>query len=112
MVSAARKPYKFLPLPVDFNPVVITVDEACSYARQSRWTTFQKIRQGRYRTFLDGRIRKIEFASVVEDMERLRAGAHQGPVAAPPPSEPAVVKRPTGRPRKKPKPETATASAG
>jgi hypothetical protein len=45
-------PYKFLPLPGDFNPLIITVNECCAYARQSRWTTFQKIRQGRYRTSL------------------------------------------------------------
>ena len=102
--------YKFLPLPAEFNPVVITVDECCAYARQSRWTTFQKIRQGRYRTFLDGRIRKIEFASVVEDMERLRAGAHPGPVAPPQSAEPVVAKRRRGRPRKHPKPESSVAA--
>jgi hypothetical protein len=100
-------PYKYLPLPPGFRPKYATIDQVCSYACQSRWTTFAKIRAGRYRTIKDGRITKVEFDSVVEDFERLKAGAVKEPVE---PVQP-VAKRPVGRPRKHPKPEPANASA-
>lgn len=96
--------HKYLPLPADFHPVHATVDEVCAYARQSRWTTFKKIKLGRYRTYKDGRITKIIFTSVIADIERLMTGGS----ASAAPLEP-VEKRRVGRP-KNPKPEAATAS--
>jgi hypothetical protein len=92
---------KYLSLPAGFSPVYATVDEVCAYARQSRWTTFQKIRKGRYRTFKDGRIRKVVFASVLADMERLMAGGDGKPLDP-------VDKRRPGRPKKQ---DLATISA-
>lgn len=52
-MTAARKPkpYKYIPLPPDFCPAICTFDEACSYARHSRWTGHQKVKEGRWRTF-------------------------------------------------------------
>jgi hypothetical protein len=96
--------YKFLPLPPGFAPLVCTIEEARSYDRCSRWTAHQKLRQGRRRFFKDGRITKVIFASVVEDMERTMADGGGRPI------EPVEKRRP-GRPRKHPTPEQ-TASAG
>jgi hypothetical protein len=48
----------------------LTVDETAAYRRESRWTTHRKIREGVYQSYLDGRIRKVIFASVVADRER------------------------------------------
>ena len=90
------KPYRYVSLPPNFHPVICTFDEACSYARCARWTGYQRVKEGRWRTFRDGRIRKVEFASVVEDMERVMAEGREEPVG----------KRPVGRPK------TAAASAG
>ena len=83
------KPYRFVPLPPNFSPVICTFDEACSYARCSRWTGNEKVKQGRWRTFKDGRLRKVEFDSVVEDTARVMAEGR----------EERVVKRPVGRPK-------------
>jgi hypothetical protein len=79
--------YKFLPLPPDFDPVDATVDEVASWRRESRWTVHKKIREGAYQSYLDGRIRKILFATVKADRERAMSVAMTG-------------KRPPGRPRK------------
>jgi hypothetical protein len=79
--------YKFLPLPPDFDPVDATIDEVASWRRESRWTVHKKIREGRYESYLDGRVRKIIFASVKADRERAMSAALTG-------------KRPPGRPRK------------
>ena len=79
--------YKFLPLPPDFDPIDATIDEVASWRRESRWTVHKKIREGRYETYLDGRIRKIIFASVKADRERAMSAALTG-------------KRRPGRPRK------------
>jgi hypothetical protein len=84
------KQYKFVPLPPDFHPTFCTFDEACSYARCSRWTGNEKVKLNRWKTFKDGRIRKVIFASVVEDMDRTMA---EGLAAE---AEP--TKRPVGRP--------------
>jgi hypothetical protein len=91
-----RKPklYRFVPLPPGFHPVICTFDEACSYARCSRWTGHQKVKQGRWRTFKDGRVRKVEFDSVVEDVERIRTESGIKP------PEPMGKRRP-GRPKAK-----------
>jgi hypothetical protein len=63
--ASMRKPksFKFLPLPPNFNPVDATVEEVASFRRESIWTTFEKIRDGRYDAYLDGRVRKVVFAS-------------------------------------------------
>ena len=98
-------PYRFQPLPPDFNPLDATIDEVASYRRESRWTVFQKLKDGRYESYLDGRIRKIIFQSVKADRERSLA-ASRGST-----EEPLPVKRKPGRPPN-PRPETATASAG
>ena len=50
-----------------------TVNEVASWQRESRWTVFKKIREGVYQSYLDGRIRKIIFASVKADRERAMA---------------------------------------
>jgi hypothetical protein len=80
-----------MPLPPDFSPLDATVDEVASFRKESRWTVFQKLRRGVYESYLDGRVRKIIFASVLAD--RGRAIASKGP-----------AKRKPGRP-KKPRPE-------
>jgi hypothetical protein len=99
------KPYRYIPLPPDFSPVICTFEEACSYARCGRWTGHHRVKDGRWRSCKDGRMRRIVFASVVEDTERLiAAGGEQLE-----PVEPVVEKRRPGRPRKA---ESATASAG
>lgn len=69
-----RKPNlsKLPPLPPDFCPVYCTIDEACRFCRHGRWIGFEKIRVGRWRTFKDGRHRLVEFASVMEDIQRLK----------------------------------------
>ena len=91
--------YKFLPLPPDFDPIDATIDEVASWRRESRWTVHKKIREGRYETYLDGRIRKVIFASVKADRERAMSAALTG-------------KRAPGRPCK-PRPEgQAPAVAG
>lgn len=96
--SYERKPFTFIHLPPDFCPKFCSLDEACSYARHGRWQGHQKIKQGRWKSFKDGRRRVIIFGSVIADEERLIAAS------APP------QKRPPGRP--KTKPEAATASEG
>jgi hypothetical protein len=94
--------YKFLSLPPDFAPVDATVDEVASWRRESRWTVHKKIREGRYESYLDGRIRKIIFASVKADRERAMSAALTGkrrpgrplkPTEANAIPEPALVKR-------------------
>jgi hypothetical protein len=87
------KLYRFLPLPPDFDPVDATVAETASYRRESPWTVFRKIREGRYQSYKDGKIRKIIFASVKADRQRSIAR-----------SAPATGKRKPGRPRK-PRPD-------
>ena len=110
-----RKPksFKFLPLPPDFCPVDATVEEVASFRRESIWTTFEKIKDGRYDAYLDGRVRKIVFASVLADRDRaVTAGRGKKSAAAlkalasrkPP------AKRPRGKPPK-PKEEPSAVSA-
>jgi hypothetical protein len=62
--------YRWVPLPPDFNPIDCTIDEAASWRRESRWTVHKKIRDGVYQSYLDGRIRKVVFASVKRDRDR------------------------------------------
>jgi hypothetical protein len=90
------KPYRYIPLPPDFCPIDATVDEVASFRREGRWTVFVKIRDGRYESYRDGRIRKIIFASVLADRERTIAAGRKQPE----PVEPVVKKKPVGRPRK------------
>jgi hypothetical protein len=96
----------FLPLPPDFCPLDATVDEVASF-REGRWTVFQKIRNGVYESYRDGRIRKVIFASVLADRERTIAASRKQP--EPGGGSDPVEKRPRGRQRKS---EAATASAG
>jgi hypothetical protein len=85
----ARLKFKFLPLPSDFDPLDATIDEVASFRRENRWTVHDKLNKGIYKSYLDGRIRKIIFASVKADRERAMK-------AEPPPPR----KRSPGRPRK------------
>ena len=94
--SYKRKPFTFIHLPADFSPKYCSLPEACSYARHGLWQGHAKIKQGRWKSFRDGRRRVIIFASVIADEEQLIAAS------APP------EKRPPGRPKTKPE---ATASA-
>ena len=78
----------FIPLPRDFDPIDATIDEVASWRRgESRWTVHKKIREGVYQSYLDGRIRKIIFASVKRDRALAMNAA-------------STSKRPPGRPRK------------
>jgi hypothetical protein len=91
-VKPKPKPRRtFLPLPPDFCPVDATVDEVASFRREGRWMVFKKIREGRYESYLEGRIRKIIFASVLEDRERAIAASN---------APPDTGKRRVGRPPK------------
>jgi hypothetical protein len=98
-VSESDSKYRWVPLPPDFNPIDCTVDEAASWRRESRWTVHKKVREKVYESYLDGRIRKIVFASVVRD--RLNAI-----VAS---KNPTGKKRPGGQ-RKTPKSEESAPS--
>jgi hypothetical protein len=89
----AALPRKFLPLPKDFCPIDATPEEVASYRRESLRTVHQKIKDGRYESYRESRIRKIIFASVLRDRERAIAAS-----GAPPPTG----KRRVGRPRLQP----------
>jgi hypothetical protein len=96
-MSARREQSKFLNLPPDFHPLDATREEVASFRRESLTTVNEKVKDGRYQSCLEGRIRKIVFASVLADRERAIATSLK-----PPPSG----KKPVGRPKK-----SATASA-
>jgi hypothetical protein len=98
-----KKLYRFMPLPPDFHPVDATVDEVASFRREGRWTVHMKVRDGRYESYLDGRIRKIVFASVLADRERTIAAGRDRKKPA--------VKQPVGRPKRKVKPESSVQAA-
>ena len=66
-----RKPFTFIHLAPDFCSTYCSFAEACSFARDGRWMGHKKIREGRWRAFKDGKLRKVEFASALEDTERL-----------------------------------------
>jgi hypothetical protein len=93
-------------LPPGFCPIDATIDEVASYRRESRWTTFAKIKNGAYESYMDGRIRKIVFASVIADRERTMAAGRDKKRDV----TRAFAKRPRGRPRK-PKAEQQAAGA-
>lgn len=63
------KLYRFLPLPEGFCPLDATIDEVASFRRESRWSVHRKIREGKYASYKDGKIRKIIFASVLADRQ-------------------------------------------
>jgi hypothetical protein len=89
-----RRPRRpFLPLPPNFHPLDATVDEVASFRKEGRWTVFRKVREGIYESYFDpgSRTRKIIFASVLADRDRVIAAA-RGP-----------VKRKPGRPPCKPR---------
>jgi hypothetical protein len=100
-MSRAKSEFKFLPLPPNFDPLDATIDEVASFRRESRWTVHQKLNAGIYESYLDGRIRKIIFASVKADRERAMKAHKEEP--APP------RKRSPGRPRKQVKVEQRSA---
>ena len=79
-------------LPPGFNPKFATFGEACAYARVCRYTGYQRVADGRWKSFKDGGRHMVEFASVVEDLERMQAA---GAVQVKRPE-----KRPVGRPKK------------
>jgi hypothetical protein len=83
-----RRSPKTIFLPPGFNPKFSTFNEACAYARICRFTGYQRVADGRWRSFKDGGRHMVEFASVTEDLERMQAGG------AP------LLKRPRGRPPK------------
>ena len=107
------RPYKFIPLPANFCPVDATVEEVASFRRESIWTTFEKIRSGVYDAYLDGRVRKVVFASVLADRDRaIAAGRDKKSAAALKAlaSRQSPAKRPRGKPPK-PKEEPSAVSA-
>jgi hypothetical protein len=86
----SRQPRTFLPLPPGFDPLDATCAEVASYRRESLRTVYEKVQNGTYKSYLDGRIRKILFDSVKVD--RLAAIERS---QKPPPAG----KRRVGRPR-------------
>jgi len=111
-MKASRNTLRWVPLPPDFASTVIdcTIDEAASFRRCSRWTIFQKIREGDLVAFKDGRVTKITVASLVRDRDRSLAAARMPSLTAHRPldaaqpvvaeTKPVLTKRPVGRPRK------------
>jgi hypothetical protein len=89
---------RFVDLPAGLAPPDLTVPEVCAFRRESPWTVFKKIREGVYRSYKDGRIRKVDFASVKADRERAMSAAPIG-------------KRPPGRPRKRPEEQSTAEEA-
>ena len=59
-----RRSPKTVFLPPGFNPKFATFNEACAYARVCRYTGYQRVADGRWRSFKDGGRHMVEFASV------------------------------------------------
>jgi hypothetical protein len=57
-----------------------TVAEAMAFGQQSAASVFRKIRDGRYESFKDGDNRRITWASILKDRQRL---IEQGPQLSP-----------------------------
>jgi hypothetical protein len=93
-LSPSRKS-RYVDLPAGMTPLDLSIDEVSALRRESRWTVHQKIRDGRYKSYKDGRLTKVVLSSVMEDRERSIAIAATG------------AKRRVGRP---PKPRPAEAS--
>jgi hypothetical protein len=55
-----RTQSKFLSLPADFNPVDATREEVSAFRRESLTTVNQKCKDGRYESYLDGRLKRID----------------------------------------------------
>jgi hypothetical protein len=68
-LSPSRKS-RYVDLPAGMMPPDLTVDEVSAFRRESRWNVFKKVREGIYESYLDGRIRKIVFSSVLADRAR------------------------------------------
>jgi hypothetical protein len=94
----SHQPRQFMNLPKDFDPVDATCAEVASYRRESLRTVYEKVQNGTYKSYLDGRIRKIIFESVKAD----RVAAIERSQKPPP-----TGKRRVGRPRLKPQPSQA-----
>jgi hypothetical protein len=86
-----RTKSRYVDLPVGIAPPDLTIDEVAAYRRESRWTVHKKVREGVYQSYLDGRIRKVIFASVVADRERAIARS----------ANPTGKRKPGGQPRQK-----------
>lgn len=84
-------------LPSDLSSPDLTVREVAAYRRCSMWLVHKRIRDGVYQSYLDGRVRKVIFASVLKEREQTIA-ADRHMVAPKSPGRPR--KRPVGRPRK------------
>ena len=56
-----QKPYRFVPLPDNFRPLDATIEEVCAFRRELRWSVFQKLKDGTYESYLDGRVRQGHF---------------------------------------------------
>lgn len=96
------KKFKFVALPPGFeNCIDATIDEVAAYRRESRWTVHRKLREGIYRSYLDGRVHKIVLESVRLDRERAMATGAALRMRSPNPHVDAAPtgKRPPGRPR-------------
>lgn len=74
--------YKPANLPVDMR-LDATVAEAMAFGYQSASSVFRKIRDGRYESYKDGESRRITWASILKDRERL---LKEGPQLAEPPT--------------------------
>ena len=92
--KARRSPLE-IHLPEGFNPKFATFIEACAYARVSRFIGNERIAEGRWEAFREGRRLMVVFSSVRTDLERMRVA---GAVSAKKPT----TKRPPGRPRNTP----------
>jgi hypothetical protein len=93
-----------VPKSYEIAPLDLSVAQVAELRSESRSTVLRKLKTGRYRSYLSGGKRKIIAASVYADRElEMKAGKPVRP-------QPIPVTRP-GRPRKHPKPGTATASA-
>jgi hypothetical protein len=71
--------YKPANLPPDKH-LDATVAEAMAFGQQSAASVFRKIRDGRYESFNDGDNRRITWASILKDRQRL---IEQGPQLSP-----------------------------
>jgi hypothetical protein len=88
-----RTASKFLILPPGFCPVDATREEVASFRRESLTTVNEKCKDGRYESYLEGRIRKIILSSVLADRQRSIDASREPPETG---------KRRVGRPRKHP----------
>jgi hypothetical protein len=92
-------PYKAAQLPADLR-LDATIPEVMAFRRESARTVQRKISNGTYKSYKNGDSRLILWSSVIEDRDRCIA---QGPQLS---RRAETGKRPPGRPRKQPEPQT------